>query len=157
MANYYTEFSQVIANLSEEEEAWLKSVLDIEECINDDDEYDYIIPDSAPSCQQYIKDTYAEDWPGFSYEFCDPDRWSAWGRHLWVYSEEGGIDALAYLMQDFIVKFRPDKVMYIRFAQTCSEPRVDAFGGGACRIDKDGAFWISDTMIDSLYERGRDA
>ena len=162
MADYYTLFSEVITQLTEEEEAWLKSVLverDNYEEPDPDDEPVADMPENADQCRDWLEHSGYDSWPAFQYELSEDKSDPAWGRHLWVNSWEGwgSCDAFAALIQDFITVWRPNAVMYIHFAESCSKPRVGAFGGGACRIDQYEQFWVSDSLIDELYESSRDA
>ena len=61
-----------------------------------------------------------------------------WGRHLWVYAEESGSpDNVAWLVQKFLKKFRPDQCWSLTYSTTCSKPRVGEFGGGAVFVTAD--------------------
>ena len=61
-----------------------------------------------------------------------------WGRHLWFYAEESGSpDNVAWLVQKFLKRFRPDQCWSLTYAATCSKPRVGEFGGGAVFVTAD--------------------
>ena len=65
-----------------------------------------------------------------------------WGRHLWVYAEESGNpDNVAWLVQKFLKKFRPDQCWSLTYATTCSKPRAGEFGGGAVFVTADAIMW----------------
>jgi len=78
MADYYAHFSEILENLTHEEEVWLRNQLEWLE--TDDwegprfqlDSHDYDV-----SCPEV----------GFLYEFQDDGKG---GRHLWIYSEDSG-------------------------------------------------------------------
>ena len=148
MADNYLEFSEVIANLTEPEEAWLKEQLHPIHVFGDK-EY------SEDAVAAELADTDA-DWTGvrflrdkkdydpqcdvlgFEFSFhddCDPEGWS---RHLWVYAEESGwTDNVAWLVQKFLKKFRPDQCWSLTYSTTCSKPRAGEFGGGAVFVTAD--------------------
>lgn len=56
---------------------------------------------------------------------------------LWVYADEfGDVEYAAQLTQVLIKKFDLNPVGF-QWAETCSKPQVDSFGGGACVVSKD--------------------
>ena len=126
MANYYTLFSEVIEDLTPEEEAWLTKVLTIDPDKMDEAQFDDwtqngfdgICPDTCPDC-----------WPSFSWSISDKDR------ELWVYAEDcGDLENVFSVIQRFLQKFRPQAHWTIQWSESCSKPRVDAYGGGAALI-----------------------
>jgi hypothetical protein len=64
--------------------------------------------------------------------------------HLWCYSEESAhMEQLADYVQAVLEKFDlPDKVGWA-WAETCSKPRLDEFGGGAVVVTKDQQYWTT--------------
>lgn len=63
---------------------------------------------------------------------------------LWMYAEEfGNTDHAAEFLQNFLLKFHPDRCFHITFAETCSKPRVGEFGGGAIFVTSDGIEWFN--------------
>ena len=117
MANYYTQFSFAITDLLPKEEAWLRERIDQE---NDDS-----FCSTLPECEFQI----------------DRDG----SRYVWIHGDTGGSDleVLAELLQDFLRKFRPDQPIAFSWADTCSKPRLDSFGGGAVFITKEDILWMS--------------
>jgi hypothetical protein len=57
--------------------------------------------------------------------------------YVWFHGDEGYTDLFLDKVQDFIRTFRPDFTFVMMAAETCSRPRVDAFGGHAVYITKD--------------------
>lgn len=105
MADYYTHISLMVDNLTQDEEAWLRTY------INNQDE------------------TPNEDngYLGFSYDFQD--------KGLWIYFDDSGyIGAVADMLQEFLFIFRPDEIITFCWSDGCSKPRLDAYGGGAVAI-----------------------
>jgi hypothetical protein len=62
---------------------------------------------------------------------------------VWVRSEDSGdVDYTADLVQAFLRRFDLDRVISFQWANTCSKPRLDAFGGGAVVISRRNADWF---------------
>ncbi len=120
MADYYTQYSFEIENITPKERAWLE--LWIEEA-EKDEEGSYL-----PDCLF-----------GTRNDLCS----------LWLHDDLGGsnIDALANMLQSFLL-FRPGQSITFSWANTCSKPRTDSFGGGAVFITRDDiAFMSTDGWI----------
>lgn len=146
MANYYTLFSGLIENLTDDEVAWLRRQL----------QYLYVL-DGKPYTKAEVpngQDIDSASWEGyrvyldedsiasencddcdlcecpqllgFEYDLSDSDR------RLWIYSEDDGgdIDKVGMLVASFLQEFRPNDLWTLTWASTCSRPRVDEFGGG---------------------------
>ena len=146
MANNYLQFSEVIKELTEPEEKWLKEQLQETKNATVDAADD---EDSTSGSQSYA---FLRDKPeydaadcdslGFDYDFHDDDDMVNWGHHLWVYAEEcGNADNVAWLVQKFLKKFRPKDCWGMTYAVTCSKMRVDEFGGGAVFVTADRVRW----------------
>jgi len=121
MANFYTEISFAIHNISAEEKKWLEKKLE----------------------DEVIR------WP--QYEF------AAEGTRrpltLWIYEGEGcDLEELANLLQQFLFEFRPTLSIGFSWADTCSKPRLNSFGGGAVFITAKGQEWIN--LWEWLGKRG---
>ena len=62
---------------------------------------------------------------------------------VWVRAEEtGNVAYAADLAQAFLKRFDLDLVVSFQWANTCSKPRPDAFGGGAVVISRRNAVWF---------------
>jgi hypothetical protein len=127
MANNYLQFSEVINDLSDEEIKFFH------------ERFSWEPPDELP--EEF-------EWPGWfdadcgsvNYDY-DLDRKS---RSIHFYAEEfGNVDTLCVLVKEFILKFRPDFIFSITYAETCSKMRVGEFGGGALVVSKHGIDWIN--------------
>lgn len=72
---------------------------------------------------------------------------------LCVWCDEwGNIEAVVKVLQHVLQKFDlPSKVGFC-WADWCSKPRLDEFGGGAVAISKDGVEWLN--TYDWLKEKG---
>ena len=153
MANNYLEFSEVLAVLTEPEAAWLKEQLQSIHVFRDQEYPEDAVPvelaGTKPdwSGNRFLRDKtdYDPEWDdtlGFEYEFCDDDGEEDWGSHLWFYTEEtGDVDQVAWLVQKFLKRFRPDQCWSLTYATTCSKPRVGEFGGGAVFVTARTISW----------------
>jgi hypothetical protein len=113
MDNDYTQFSEVLPNLTDEEVQWLTEQL----------ETDY------------------EDLEVL-YEFDTDEQPDGWGRYLWLYADESAdLEQVAGFVQKFLRHSRPDQYWSLTFACTCSKPRVGAFGGGAAFVTANDIQW----------------
>ena len=62
---------------------------------------------------------------------------------LWVSAEDSGdVDYTADLVQAFLKRFDLDLVVGFQWANTCSKPQLNAFGGGAVVISRRNANWF---------------
>ena len=67
---------------------------------------------------------------------------------VWVGSEDSGdVDYAADLAQAFLKRFDLDLVIGFEWANTCSRPRLDAFGGGAVVISRRNAVWFHTSAL----------
>ena len=159
MADSYVEFSEVLSHLQPEEEAWLREQLEVIHLVGER-EYtkENLPPGHDPAKSDWcgprmfrgdadFNDEFTSgfdpdlDQPGFEWRFEDPrpGDFQDWGRHLWLFCEEHGAPwRVAELVQRFLARFRPETYWIIRFAETCSKPRVGAFGGGALFVTAEG-------------------
>lgn len=66
------------------------------------------------------------------------------GPDLWCYTEgKGSVEALAAFLKDFLERWRPEEGAGFSWADTCDEPRVNAFKGGACWVTVEDAHWMT--------------
>lgn len=136
MADYYTQFSAEIGDLTKEEREWLETYLKPPEDdkLNDDSYLEKWAKDRDDPYKKFVGDP--EFWPHFEWLF-EGDNW-------WIFSEESGlVDAVEYVVQKFLEKFRPQQYFSMEWAATCSKPRIDGFGGGAIFVTAKGSQWIS--------------
>jgi hypothetical protein len=152
MADNYLQFSEIIPNLTDAEEAWLKEQLQ-PVCVFGDNEYaedavpaELVDTDPDWSGIRFLRDKGDHDptWDylGFGYTFHDDPEQGGWGRHLWLYAEEcGNADNVAHFVQKFLTAFRPTECWALTWATTCSKPRAGEFGGGAVFVTTDEIKW----------------
>ena len=155
MANQYLEFSEVLPNLTAEEETWLKEQLEMIHVFGDRQYTSVELPEGLDPMKSDWCGIRAwrdlEELPGFPtdlgfcYEFCDDSRGENWGRHLWFYTEEWGYPELvAHLVQKFLRQFRAGDCWSLSYAATCEKLRVGDFGGGAVFVTANDIQYFSD-------------
>lgn len=140
MADYWTSFSFAITLNTTDERDWCTraiAVLDGDDpgtCVLTDEniatEDDCTTHEHEPPMPELAVVFTEPDWPhvSFAAEVEDDDG-------LWIHSDESGdVDEAARFVQVFLQKFRPDESVGFEYANTCSKPRLDAFGGGAALI-----------------------
>lgn len=114
MANYYTSFSTLIPYRTRREQLWLLAQLEAQDTSADED---------GPYC---------------SYTHHPKEQ------AVWVYTEESGnVEGLADLVARFQLRFAIPTPWILEWANTCSRPVLDAFGGGAIAVyqGKIQTFW----------------
>jgi hypothetical protein len=152
VADNYLQFSEIVANLTEPEEAWLKEQLQSIRVIGQKEYPEDAVPAELADTEaewagvRFLRDNddYDPDCDslGFEYNFHDDPDDGGWGRHLWLNSEEyGNPDNVAWLVRKFLKAFRPNQCWSLTYATTCSRPRVGDFGGGAIFVTADEIKW----------------
>lgn len=138
MADYYTNFSFTVPL---PDEASQKHILDIHRKM-------VALRDAAESGEREPKcsETFTIKLPAdFEDQLVNDDIHEIWSFELeednqnnrfaiWFHSEYGGIHAAASLCQYILQKFAVAKYIAFEWADTCSRPRDDAYGGGAAFI-----------------------
>lgn len=148
MADNYLEFSQVVPNLTELEETWLKEQLQTIRVFGEKEYAEDAVPaelaDKEPDWKgvRFLreKDDYNPAWDalGFEHEFASDSDENGWGRHLWIHADDwGSPENVAYLVKKFLKNFRPDQCWSLTYAATCSKARVGEFEGGAVFVTAD--------------------
>ena len=121
MANFYSNFSEIISDLTTTEYNWWKRELEIDPYEIEDREHEHWV-----AAHPYYEDA---SWPGFEWAFQEGDT------QLWMHSEDSfSIEQLEGLCTDFLRQFRPQGIITIQWANTCSKPRIDSFSGSALYI-----------------------
>ncbi len=117
MSNHYVEASFCIDNLTEDELAWWKKE-GLRKCPEDMDPEDMEIPISS--------------------------NWVIEDNSIWFSHDESiDIDAAASVIQRFFKDARLNGCCGFTWSETCSKPRLDSFGGGACFITAMDIEWNS--------------
>ncbi len=135
MANYYTEASFLVRFESAEKEEEASDILET------------LIEHEEKPCTGELadlaKDMQLDDWGyiGFSWapEINLAQSWPDW----WITADETiNVDHAAVFFH-YLVKKDLLKPMGFEWSNTCSKARLDAFGGGAVWITKEGTEWMT--------------
>jgi hypothetical protein len=149
MADYYQQLSLVIDGLTDDERKWVAQIVATLEIYDMDEDHE-----EWPRLQ-FVLDQFGlkevdelddHQWPCFETDFHDD--------YIHIYSWEGfNSEHLTMFLQAFIRKFRPDDVIGVEYANTCSKLRTDGFGGGWIAISKDDVQWgTTATAVDEAIE-----
>jgi hypothetical protein len=157
MANYYTQFSFAVDFDTPERAAkvirFFEMIGQDEVALTDDAELNAIITTSKTAmgddfgysmgCEVELLPAKADDdgqlKPQTEVWFQDP-------------SGEGSIGSLSEVLAIILSVFDMDRGIEFTYAETCSKPRFDAFGGGAIRVTKDGMVGIN--TADAFGDKG---
>lgn len=130
MADYFTQFSEIVPRLTAQEETWLKGKLEIIEGPEGLDQ-SRIAGELEGYCGCVVCQCEFCD-------SCDPEI----GRHAWLYAEcSAELELVGLVMQQFLKQFRPNECWSLTYAATCSKPRVGEFGGGALFVTATEIKW----------------
>lgn len=146
MADNFTHFSFAIPLEGDEQKAWAQravdylnaaAMVDLDpdelEGIDGDDEFRSILPD--------------DEIVGFEASV-DEDG-------IWIHSEDSGTpEHVVGLAQAFLVKCDPDGYVSFEWADTCSRPILDSFGGGAAFITATDERWMASStwIVDQIND-----
>ena len=145
MADYFTKFSFVIPVTPEQGE-WLMQAHELASAIIGNIE-DGERGESAERPADLVSAALvlAEGRDGFP---CLEVSHDAREGAVWVRSEDSGdVDYAADLTQAFLRRFELNLVVAFQWANTCSKPRLDAFGGGAAVVSRRNIDWFSTTTL----------
>jgi len=151
MADNYLLFSEIVPKLGPDEEAWLQAQRQ-QIAVHGDEETaidgldDQAIEGADWYGPRFLRDygdfDFESDTLGFAFCFQDDTDPGGWGRHLWVFAEEGGDpNHVVHLVREFLKRFRPDQCWSLTYATTCSKLRTGAFGGGGIFVTADEIRW----------------
>jgi hypothetical protein len=117
MADYFTNFSLVLPMKPEQREyAW-----QLVKQANAQRWHEEPLPKTFPPELGQV----VEDW-GFEMEMQ--------GEGIWLHSQYGGQDAACVFIQHLLKKFEFAGGVAFEWSHDCSQPKVDAFGGGAAFV-----------------------
>lgn len=139
MADYYTCFSAEITDLTDTEMAWLvhQTRDDLLERASEAESL-LAVSKMGLALGMHCQSTGACYFGNFDLK---RDERSL---HLYATAGEGGdVEAVGILMWAFLTKFRPCQEWTMQYANVCSRPRLDGFGGGAIRVTTQGVDWLS--------------
>lgn len=160
MANDYMAAAVEVPSVTAEELAWFREVLEKIESIDvwidtpaKEADAMAILVCTLPG---YVEEEAAFDW-GWTAHFPTESGYSI----VFESDEYANIDALASLLQSFLVRFRPKGHLTMEWAYTCSKGRPGGFGGGAAFITAeeisvhDTSAWLEDMLVEHTEEKGQ--
>lgn len=142
MANHYTQYSQVVENLTDAEIEWLEFRIKGQEEIPEDmqEAFGFFLDEADKEGAE------VDYWPDFDAGI-DKEH-----RYIKFYAEEDGNYAnISILMMLFLRKFRPNDYFELSFASYCSVLRPMEFLGGAMFVTANG--YEMESSFDWLYEK----
>lgn len=162
MADYYTQFSVGIGNFPPEQLAWardLHEAISMHFCNGSEDlERDRRWNELADDARQAALAIMAANPDDLSKFEIESSR--AYGddgqelEALYVHGEEGGLDNAALFIQQVLIHSGSTEPVMLEWANSCSKPRVDAFGGGAMVITQDRILSCSTRdMVERLLDQ----
>jgi hypothetical protein len=118
MASYFTKFSVILELRSATEQQYaLDLAQKAREAFGEEP-----LPDDFPPCLAVVI-------AGWEFE-----TEAAGNDSLWLHSFDGGLGAVCAFIQHLLQKFDPLGKVTFEWSHDCSQPRVDAYGGGAAVI-----------------------
>lgn len=134
MADYYSLFSFMIPTKDEKERDWLGVMAQALEDAYTEEAVDKLPDELVAVLTDYgqpVDDVY-------------PPSWQIDDEGLWMHNDEScGHEFAALISQAYLREFHPEGSLGFEIANTCSKPRLDAFGGVACFITADSIEWHS--------------
>ncbi len=131
VVDHYSQFSEVINNINLEEKKWLEEELaswDQRSIAKDEKEQAQRVKQFGE--ERGIEGDQVDTWPNFEWEI-RPDSENPANSGLWIYSDSYfSVDCISAAIQRFLQRFRPNYIFKMNWAETCSKPRIGAFGGG---------------------------
>ena len=148
MANNYQQYSFAITNLTPEEQEWVKTLNEINDYDDDGFASDSLY-DGEPWYSYAVLESPGGRYVGGKWQESDT-------KDLWIYYDESGnVQGVAEYVQEFLAKFRPDEAIGFEWADWCSKPRLDEFGGGAVFITATDVQYMS--TGEWLHEKFKEA
>ena len=136
MSNNYSQFSEVIDNITDKERAWLDKM-------PTGDFHDDIVLEDVQEFFDMGKDglaVYGVDggvysrFPEFEMDFEEHDG----NRQWWLHGDDNfNSDHVLLVVQTFLAKFRPKEVFKMTWCEYCDKPRIGEFGGAWLAISAD--------------------
>lgn len=121
MADYYTNFSCLLA-IPREHKDLVKRLL-----VHEEDPIEVIDFPSGEESPQF-----GWQWEGETVHGGKPRPEDEW---LWIYSDGcGNVDDVCAFVAYVQKRFQLDEPFVIEWSNSCSKPRLDAFGGGVCIV-----------------------
>lgn len=134
MADYFTKTSFAFTLPEAQAKnlvAYISHLSDVAEDVNEDEG-----PEGWPDAASVIEG--ADSHVGFEASIADGFDLSEGEAAVWIRDDEGmvNIDLLVYVLEEAVRKFEISKPITFEWANDCSKPRIDAYGGGSAVIGR---------------------
>lgn len=138
MADHYTQYSFEVSGISADEGAWWTLLIEYAEQINEGKAVE----------DPRFSELNAIDWSDREYLSLGHIELQADG-DVWLADDAGSGEPnhLAEALRAFLATFRPFEMIGFEWANTCSKPRLDSFGGGAALVDAQDIIWYNPSQM----------
>jgi hypothetical protein len=137
MSDTYCQFSEGVFGLTDEEQAWIRRMLEFEDPGEDEDPFIPFVK------RRYGEDDWGLDFLGFDWSI-EPTESGPW---LWIRAAESGSpERASAFLQLFLQKFRPDKYLLLRFAVWSTGLLLGGFCGGVAVITAEEVKMFDDSQ-----------
>jgi hypothetical protein len=119
MADYYTNFSLILRLANEAQRNEALQLAQQASHVRGTDEPPADFPEAL---RDVVENWFFETDPGQE------------ATELRLHSDNGGIDAVCAFIQHLLVRFQPEGCVTFQWSHDCSQPRTDAYGGGAAVV-----------------------
>ena len=162
MADYFTEFSEVLLLYGEEQKNFAEDLL-----LRPEDREDF--PKNKAAQKKYIQrwgellelddpDDAADVWPCNAVSIEKTQESGVW--QMWIHDEDSGhVELAVALVQAVLKHFDRYDIWTLTWAAICSKPRVGEFSGGAAVVTSDRIYyhnardWVDQLCKDITAER----
>ena len=145
MADYYTHLSFMVPAVRVAEATWLTTIfsgLASNSSTGDDTEGLFPGMEISDEFRNDLRAAGAYEYWGFAGSFAPSDGY-------WIRSDDApNLDALGVVLSQFLERYRPEEAITFCWAETCSSPRLDAFGGGVAIITAKDTLWKNLTNLE---------
>ena len=131
MADYFTNFSLTLELPDEDAVQYTMDLAEQAATVRfeDDEAISKLPPDFPESLEEVL-----EFWTFETESHVETDTHQQAHHGIWLHSSYGGIDAVCAFIQHLLQKFNPTGIVGFEWAEDCSKPRIDAYGGGAAIV-----------------------
>lgn len=141
MADYFTQYSLMLPDLTVEEFAWWKRL----SALLDEAEEGVANPELASVLGYAPHEFFADDLLPAMWRFHEES-----GERSIHFEDDAGyanLEVLSRALHRFLKRFRPESHVAIHYANTCSRARLNGFGGGLIFITSGEVHWRSTTEL----------
>jgi len=154
MADNFSLMSAALHLVTPEERTWIEKYLPLVKCDADDETGSLLIELKQEAEALGMLDAWDEVQECWKQDLrcpeCDFEKYRDGESKqplwlLWIHSEDGygSLSGLMNLIVIWMRKFQVKEPFKLQWADICSKPRLDEFGGGAVVITTQGIFWMN--------------